>query len=148
MEGSPLTSRTFAKKTAEFALSKKASDVVLMDLRKLNAPADFFVLCSADSDTHAKAIAQAVRDGADGIGVTLLRSEGFRALTWVLLDYFDVVVHVFKKDVRQFYNLERLWGDAKVIPVEDTPPAAKVAKAPRGKKAKSKTPRRSKKSLS
>ena len=148
MEGSPLTSRTLAKKTAEFALSKKASNVVLMDLRKLNAPADFFVLCSADSDTHAKAIAQAVRDGADGIGVTLLRSEGFRALTWVLLDYFDVVVHVFKKDVRQFYNLERLWGDAKVIPMEDTPPAAKAAKAPRGTAAKSKTPRRSKKSHS
>ena len=148
MEGSPLTSRTFAKKTAEFALSKKASDVVLMDLRKLNAPADFFVLCSADSDTHAKAIAQAVRDGADGIGVALLRSEGFRALSWVLLDYFDVVVHVFKKDVRQFYNLERLWGDAKVTPVEDKPPAAKVVKAKRGKTVSAKTPRRVKKSLS
>jgi ribosome-associated protein len=148
MEGSLLTSRTFAKKTAEFALSKKASGVVLMDLRKLNAPADFFVLCSADSDTHARAIAQAVRDGADGIGVALLRSEGFRALSWVLLDYFDVVVHVFKKDVRQFYNLERLWGDAKVTPVEDTPPVAKVTKASRGTTAHRKAPRRSKKSLS
>jgi len=148
MEGSPLTSRTLARKTAEFALSKKASDVVLMDLRKLNAPADFFVLCSADSDTHAKAIAQAVRDGADGIGAALLRSEGFRALTWVLLDYFDVVVHVFKKDVRQFYNLERLWGDAKIIPVEDTPPAAKVTKASRRATVQPKSRRRSKKSLS
>lgn len=148
MEGSPLTSRTLAKKAAEFALSKKASDVVLMDLRKLNAPADFFVLCSADSDTHAKAIAQAVRDGADGVGVTLLRSEGFRALTWVLLDYFDVVVHVFKKDVRQFYNLERLWGDAKIIPVEDTPPAVKVTKAPRKATVQPKSRRRSKKSPS
>jgi ribosome-associated protein len=148
MEGSLLTSRTLAKKTAEFALSKKASDVVLMDLRKLTAPADFFVLCSADSDTHARAIAQAVRDGADGIGASLLRSEGLRALSWVLLDYFDVVVHVFKKDVRQFYNLERLWGDAKVIPMEDTAPVVKVAKAPRKTKPHSKAPRRSKKALS
>ena len=143
-----MTSRTFAKKTAEFALSKKASDVVLMDLRKLNAPADFFVLCSADSDTHANAIAKAVRDGANDIGVTLWRSEGFRALSWVLLDYFDVVVHVFKKDVRQFYNLERLWGDAKVTPVEDRPPAAKVARSSRGATAHAKVSRRTKKALS
>jgi ribosome-associated protein len=143
-----LTSRTFAKKTAEFALTKKASSVVLMDLRKLNAPADFFVLCSADSDTHAKAIAQAVRDGAEEIGVALLRSEGFRSLSWVLLDYFDVVVHVFKKDARQFYNLERLWGDAKVTPVEDTPSASKGAKTSRIAKARPKAPRRSKKALS
>jgi ribosome-associated protein len=143
-----LTSRTFAKKTAEFALSKKASDVVLMDLRKLNAPADFFVLCSADSDTHARAIAQAVKDGAYDAGVTLWRSEGFRALSWVLLDYFDVVVHVFKKDVRQFYNLERLWGDAKVTPVEDAPPVPKGGSSIHGKTAHKKIPRRSKKVVS
>ena len=143
-----MTSRTFAKKIAEFALSKKASDVVLMDLRKLNAPADFFVLCSADSDTHARAIAQAVRDGAFDIGVVLLRSEGFRALSWVLLDYFDVVVHVFKKDVRQFYNLERLWGDAKVTPLEDKAPASKAKKSSRAATARPKAPRRIKKALS
>ncbi len=142
-----MTSRTFAKKTAVFALSKKASDVVLMDLRKLNAPADFFVLCSADSDTHAKAIAQAVRDGAEEIGVVLLRSEGFRALSWVLLDYFDVVVHVFKKDVRHYYNLERLWGDANVIPVEDKLPVSKKAKSSRSATARPKTRRRTKKAL-
>lgn len=143
-----MTSRTFARKIAEFALSKKASDVVLMDLRKLNAPADFFVLCSADSDTHARAIAQAIRDGAFDIGVVLLRSEGFRALSWVLLDYFDVVVHVFKKDVRQFYNLERLWGDAKVTPVEDKAPASKARKSSRAAMARPKAPRRIKKALS
>ena len=140
-----MTSKTFAKKTAEFALSKKASDVVLMDLRKLNAPADFFVLCSADSDTHAKAIAQAVREGADDIGVALLRSEGFRALSWVLLDYFDVVVHVFKKDVRKFYNLERLWGDAKITPVEDASPASKGGKSSRKATVHPKAPLRTEK---
>ena len=140
-----MTSRTFAKKTAEYALSKKASDVVLMDLRKLNAPADFFVLCSADSDTHANAIAKAVRNGANDVGVALLRSEGFRSLSWVLLDYFDVVVHVFKKDVRQFYNLERLWGDAKITHVEDTPPASKKAKSSRKTVVRLKVPFRTKK---
>jgi ribosome-associated protein len=137
-----LTSRTFAKKIADFALTKKASDVILMDLRKLNAPADFFVLCSADSDTHAKAIAQAVRDGADELGVTHMRTEGLRALSWVLLDYFDVVVHVFKKDVRHFYNLERLWGDAKVIAIEDEPAPPRGPSKPRAATSRVKAPRR------
>ena len=114
-----MTSRTLAKKIAEFVLSKKGSDIVLLDLRKLSAPADFFVVCSADSDTQVKAIADAVRDGTDRIGVRLWHSEGFRALTWVLLDYVDVVVHVFKREARAFYNLERLWGDAAFIPVHD-----------------------------
>jgi ribosome-associated protein len=108
-----------AKKIALFALSKKASDVVMMDLRKLTAPSDFFVVCSADSDTQVKAIADAVRDGTERIGVMLWHSEGFRALTWVLLDYVDVVVHVFKKEARSFYNLERLWSDAKFVQVYD-----------------------------
>jgi ribosome-associated protein len=100
-----------------------------MDLRKLSAPADFFVLCSADSDTHVRAIADAVRHGTDEIGVRLWQSEGFSAMNWIILDYVDVVVHVFKKDVRSFYNLERLWGDAVVTHVEDTPPAPRAAAA-------------------
>jgi ribosome-associated protein len=143
-----LTSRTLAKKIAEFAHSKKAFDVVLMDLRKLRAPADFFVVCSADSDTHAKAIADAVRVGAEEIGVSLWHSEGFRSLTWVLLDYVDVVVHVFKKDVRPFYNLERLWGDATLISVEDIPPALGVPAVVPRKSAKTGAVRRTKKTTS
>lgn len=122
-----LTSRTLAKNVAQFALTKKASDVLLMDLRKLSAPADFFVLCSADSDTHVRAIADAVRHGTDENGVRLWQSEGFSSLTWIILDYVDVVVHVFKKDVRSFYNLERLWGDAVMTQVADTPPEPRAA---------------------
>jgi ribosome-associated protein len=143
-----LTSRTLAKKIAEFAHSKKAFDVVLMDLRKLRAPADFFVVCSADSDTHAKAIADAIRVGAEEIGVSLWHSEGFRSLTWVLLDYVDVVVHVFKKDVRPFYNLERLWGDAKLISVEDALSDSGVAGRVPAKRPKAGTSRRTKKTVS
>ncbi len=106
-----------------------------MDMRKLSAPADFFVLCSADSDTHARAIADEVRKGAEEAGVSLWHSEGYRALSWVLLDFVDVVVHVFKKDVRSFYNLERLWGDAKFIPVFDTPPVGVEAPAKKSRPA-------------
>jgi ribosome-associated protein len=140
-----LTSRTLAKKIAEFAYSKKAFDVVLMDLRSLRAPSDFFVVCSADSDTHARAIADAVRHGTEEIGASMWRSEGYRSLSWVLLDYVDVVVHVFKKDVRPFYNLERLWGDAKLIPVEDTPPAPKVQESAPVKRTRAKSTRAKKK---
>jgi ribosome-associated protein len=114
-----------AKKIAELVLSKKAFDVVLMDMRKLSAPADFFVVCSADSDTQVKAIADAVRNGTDEIGAKLWHSEGFQALSWVLLDYVDVVVHIFHHDSRSFYNIERLWGDATMINVQDTPEGAK-----------------------
>lgn len=121
---------------------------MLMDLRKLRAPADFFVVCSADSDTHVKAIADAVRTGAEGIGVSLWHSEGFRSLTWVLLDYVDVVVHVFKKDVRPFYNLERLWGDAKLIGVEDVPPAPGVQRRVPAKRSRVAAGRRSRKIVS
>jgi ribosome-associated protein len=140
-----LTSRTLAKNVAKFALSKKASGVLLMDLRKLSAPADFFVLCSADSDTHARAIADAVHHGTDEMGVRLWQSEGFTALSWVILDYVDVVVHVFKRDVRSFYNLERLWGDAAMIPVEDAPPAPRAAASTR-KRPRKTAARRPKKS--
>lgn len=137
-----------AKRVAEFALTKKASEVLLMDLRKLSGPADFFVLCSADSDTQVKAIAEAVRHGTAGIGAHLWHSEGFTALSWVILDYVDVVVHVFKKEVRAFYNLERLWGDAVMTPVEDTVPP-RTAEAAAAKKRPHKAPaRRPKKSRS
>ena len=116
-EESILTSRILATRVAEYALSKKATDVLLMDLRKLQAPADFFVICSADSDTHAKAIADAIRIGADEMGISLWHSEGFRALSWVLLDFVDVVVHVFDDQSRKYYDLELLWGDAKKLKI-------------------------------
>jgi len=141
-----VTSRTLAKKIAELILTKKGSDILLMDLRKLSAPADFFVLCSADSDTQVKAIADAVRKGTEEWGAHLWHAEGFKALSWVLLDYVDVVVHVFHRDSRGFYALERLWGDAVLTNVEDSTNGAvftpvkvgiKARSAPTKKKAQS-----------
>jgi ribosome-associated protein len=114
-----LTSRTLAKKAAEFALSKKAYDVVILDVRKLTSTADFFVICSADSDTQVKAIADAVEEGNENIGASVWHTEGLQASTWVILDYVDVVVHVFHREARSYYNLERLWGDAKTTHVDD-----------------------------
>jgi ribosome-associated protein len=100
-------------------LSKKAYDVVILDVKKLTSTADFFVVCSADSDTQVRAIANAVEEGNENIGTSVWHTEGLQASTWVILDYVDVVVHVFHREARSFYNLERLWGDAKMTHVQD-----------------------------
>ncbi len=123
-------------KIARFALSRKAQDVTVMDLRKLTDMTDFFVVCSADSDVQVKAVADAIAEGTDKIGVSSWHSEGLTHRQWVLLDYVDVVVHVFHKEVRRFYGLEKLWGDAKIEVVEDgekkkpSKPRSRTAKRP------------------
>ncbi|HEY6950985.1 MAG TPA: ribosome silencing factor, partial [Bacteroidota bacterium] len=115
-----MTSRTLAKKIAEFALSKKAYDVVMLDVRRLTSTADFFVVCSADSDTQVRAIADAVEQGSEDLGMPVWHTEGFQASTWIILDYVDVVVHVFHHEARGHYKLDRLWSDAKATAIEDT----------------------------
>lgn len=90
-----------------------------MDLRKLTDMTDFFVICSADSDVQVKAIADAVMEGTEKLGADVWHREGLSQRQWVLLDYVDVVVHIFNKELRRFYSLEKLWGDAKVECVED-----------------------------
>lgn len=122
-----MTSKALAKKVALSALEKKADDIVIMDLRKVTTMTDYFVVCSADSDTQVKAIADAVREGAREAGESIYRNEGYTDASWILLDYVDVVVHVFHKQTREFYNLEKLWGDAKFEQVSDAEPVKKPA---------------------
>jgi ribosome-associated protein len=107
-----LRASTLAKKVARLTLTKKAYDVVTMDLRGLTTMADFFVVCSADTDIQVKAVADAVAEGTKESGVVPWHRESGDA-NWILLDFVDVVLHVFHKDTRGFYNLEKLWGDAK-----------------------------------
>jgi len=114
-----LTARTLAKRIADLMISKKAIDVVILDLKKLTSATDHFVICSADSDTQVKAIADSVQNGMDALGERVWHQEGYHALRWIVLDYVDVVVHVFHKEERSFYNLDRLWGDAKRTEVQD-----------------------------
>ena len=103
---------TLAKRAAHYALSKKAHDVVIIDLRHIkNAFADYFVLCTCDSDTHVRAVSGAVQAGLESLGHATAHVEGEHAGEWVLVDFTDVVVHVFNARTRAFYNLERLWGD-------------------------------------
>jgi len=107
-----LSSTELANKISEIIFTKKGFDVIAIDLRKLVTFTDYFVVCSADSDVQVKAIADQVDKVLSEQGIKCWHREGLKALTWVLLDYVDVVVHIFKKDAREFYNLEKLWGDA------------------------------------
>lgn len=103
----------------ELIFKKKGSDVKILDLKDLSVFADYFIICSADSTTQVKAIADEIEDKLQEQGIRCWHREGYKALHWVLLDYVDFVIHVFKKDARDFYNLEKLWGDAKIMIVED-----------------------------
>jgi ribosome-associated protein len=107
-----------AKAIARLALTKKAGDVMILDLRGLTSVADFFVVCSGDSDPQIRAIADAVDEGIEQKGVVVWHKES-GSPNWVLLDYVDVVLHVFHKNTRSFYSLEKLWGDAKIQRISD-----------------------------
>ncbi|OWP62700.1 ribosome silencing factor [Hymenobacter amundsenii] len=107
---------------------KKASDIVVLNLKNLkNAVADYFVICSASSDTQIEAIARSVEEEVEKLtGQNPWQTEGRMNREWVLLDYVDVVVHVFLRDRRQFYALEELWGDADITYVEENETSAAV----------------------
>ncbi len=131
-----MKSPVLARAVARLTLTKKAGDVVIMDLRGLTSMADFFVLCSAESDVQIRAIMDAVEGGMEEKGVNAWHRES-GSPHWVLLDYVDVVLHIFHTSTRTFYNLEKLWGDAKAVRVNDDAPVRK----PRTTKPKRSTAR-------
>ncbi len=112
-------SEALAREAAHLAVSKKASDVNMMNLIGLSDMADYFVVCTADSDKHAKAITDFILDGLRELGEKPCHVEGLDNANWILLDYFNVIVHIFLKDTRRFYNVERVWGDAPITAIED-----------------------------
>lgn len=100
-------------------LDKKATDVVVLDLRHTPAFTDFFVVCSGGSQRQVKAIADAVEEALRAAGVRPNHVEGYDRAEWVLMDFFSFIVHVFTPQMRTFYALERLWGDAERVEVSD-----------------------------
>jgi ribosome-associated protein len=108
-------------RAADLMLDRKAYDVTVLDLRKLSAATDFFLIATGRSDTHVSAIADHLIDELKGEGVRPVGVEGLRGGRWVLVDYVDFVVHVFHPAAREFYQLERLWGDAPTHHVADEP---------------------------
>src|SRR6186713_2244142 len=97
----------------EAAQDRKATGVVLLDLKKAGAFTDYFVICSASNPRQVQAIADAVEEALKGQKQRPSLVEGYARAEWILLDYFDFVIHVFSKHARDFYGLDRLWGSAK-----------------------------------
>ncbi len=113
-------------RAVQAALDKKAFDVVVLDLRGTPAFTDFFVLCSGASPRQVKAIADAVEETLRAAKVRPAHVEGYDRAEWVLMDFFTFIVHVFTPQTREFYSLERLWGDAERVEVSDEPAAGAV----------------------
>ena len=97
---------------------KKGVDIRLLEIAAVTSLADHFLICTGTSSTHVKALCDSVEKALDEAGEPVLRREGHRSGTWVLMDYGCLVVHVFTEETRQFYDLERLWNDAKKVDLE------------------------------
>ncbi len=106
--------KALARLAYEAAVEKKGHNVVVLEVGELTTVADYFVVASASNRAHVQAIADHVAEKIEGSGVRLHHVEGKGAAKWILLDYGSVVVHVFNDDERAFYNLERLWGEARM----------------------------------
>lgn len=111
-----------AEVAAKAALDKLAYDVVIVDLRDHHTFTDFFVICSANSEIHLESICQGIADELERHDVKLYHREGPPRTSWIVLDYIDVVVHVFLEEARDFYQIERLWADSPMIELGGEPP--------------------------
>jgi len=110
---------TLARTCATAALDKKAVDPVVIDLRKISTFTEFFMICSGDSEPQIKAIANSIREEVrEKCGRKPHAEDGFPGSQWIVLDYGDVIVHIFHPEKRAHYGLEDLWSDAKRIPIE------------------------------
>ena len=115
----PLKSKDLAIQAAEAALEKKALDVTVLDLSGLTVIADYFVICSGESTTQVKAVAEFIEQEFAKKRIRPLGVEGAAHSHWILLDYGDVIIHVFEKETRAYYNLEKLWMDAKAVEIDE-----------------------------
>ena len=104
-----------ARAMAEIIAGKKAKDIQARDLRGLTLVADAFLLCTATSEPQMKAVVNALREDMKALGVSPLHIEGAHSDGWLLMDYGDVIVHIFRPKSREFYDLDGLWGDAPEI---------------------------------
>ena len=109
----------FTTKIAELMLEKKALDIKIIDVRKITTLTDFFIICTSDSSPQTRAISDHINKQMKIEGIKTWHIEGYENLDWVLLDYVNIVVHIFSKESREYYDLERLWADGYVTKVTD-----------------------------
>jgi ribosome-associated protein len=112
-------SRETALLCVRFALEKKAYDLVVLDVHEQTSLADYFIICTGRSDTQVQAIAQSIDENLAKLGRKPISREGYSTGHWVLIDYGDVIVHVFYEPVREYYDLERLWSHAPRLPLPE-----------------------------
>ena len=103
--------KALARKIIKAVWGKKAEDIALLNLKKISGVTDYFVICTAGSEIHARVLADAVSEKLKGKDL-ILHVEGYDSGHWILIDCFDVVLHIFMADARDFYGLEKFWGDA------------------------------------
>lgn len=106
------------KTAVKAADDKRAEDIVALNMKGISLIADYFVICHGNSDKQVQAIAREIKDKAEENGYDVRRMEGFDEARWILVDLGDVVAHVFHRDERSYYKLERLWGDAPVEQIQ------------------------------
>lgn len=114
-----MTSLEKARQIVKVLDSKKAKDIKLLEIQKLSSLGDYFIIASGSSNTQVKSLADEVEDSMTKLGEEPKRVEGHQSAQWILLDYYDVMVHVFLNETREFYNLERLWCDAPAVDISD-----------------------------
>jgi ribosome-associated protein len=113
-----LETKEFALKAVRLLNEKKAMEIILLEIGKVSLIADYFLICSGSSKIQTKALCDHLLENLPGEGYRLLRVEGYQEGRWILLDFGALVIHIFVPEERTFYNLERLWGSARVIDVE------------------------------
>lgn len=114
-----MTTLQQAKETAKILSEKKGLDIKVIEISDVSVIADYMVIATGNSSTHVKALADEVEEQLDEMGVSVSHVEGYRSNSWILLDYIDIIVHVFSNEAREYYDLERLWEDGTDIDISD-----------------------------
>ena len=115
----PTGNQNDAQRISELMLEKKAVDVIMIDVRKITTLTDLFVVCTSESEPQTRAITDHINQKMKEEGVKSWHIEGYEHLDWVLIDFVHIVVHIFSKESREFYEFERLWADGKITHVKD-----------------------------
>ncbi|MCR2820466.1 ribosome silencing factor [Lederbergia panacisoli] len=111
-----MSTKELLKTVVKAADDKRAEDIVVLNMQGISFIADYFLICHGNSEKQVQAIAREIKDEANKVGIGVNKMEGFDEAKWVLIDMGNIIAHVFHRDDRSYYNLERLWGDA---PIED-----------------------------
>ena len=114
-----MTTLQQAKETAKILSEKKGLDIKVIEISDVSVIADYMVIATGNSSTHVKALADEVETQRDDMGISVSHIEGYRSNSWILLDYIDIIVHVFSNEAREYYDLERLWEDGTDIDISD-----------------------------